>query len=35
VSERLAEASLALPVYPELTPEDIEYVAQAMKAFYA
>ena len=35
VSERLAQSSLALPVYPELTPEDIEYVCQAVKAFYA
>lgn len=34
VSERLAKESLALPVYPELQPEDIEYVCQALKRFY-
>jgi dTDP-4-amino-4,6-dideoxygalactose transaminase len=34
VSERLAKQSLALPVYPELQPEDIEYVCQALKRFY-
>ena len=27
VSERLAAESLALPIYPELTTDDIEYVA--------
>jgi dTDP-4-amino-4,6-dideoxygalactose transaminase len=35
VSERLAKESLALPVYAELTPEDIEYVAAHIQAFYA
>lgn len=35
VSERLANESLALPVYPELLPDDIEYVCRAMKAFYS
>ncbi|MEK7404097.1 MAG: DegT/DnrJ/EryC1/StrS family aminotransferase [Acidobacteriota bacterium] len=35
VSERLAAETLALPVYPELSAEDIEYVCQAMKTFYA
>lgn len=34
VSERLANQSLALPVYPELTPDDIEYVCQTLKNFY-
>jgi dTDP-4-amino-4,6-dideoxygalactose transaminase len=34
VSERLAAESLALPVYPELTTEDIEYVARTINAFY-
>jgi dTDP-4-amino-4,6-dideoxygalactose transaminase len=34
VSERLARESLALPIYPELEPEDIEYVAEALKDFY-
>ena len=35
VSERLANASLALPVYPELAAEDIEYVCSTIQAFYA
>jgi dTDP-4-amino-4,6-dideoxygalactose transaminase len=35
VSERLANESLALPVYPELAPDDIEYVCRALKAFYS
>jgi dTDP-4-amino-4,6-dideoxygalactose transaminase len=34
VSERLANESLALPVYPELEPEDIEYVCHTLKHFY-
>jgi dTDP-4-amino-4,6-dideoxygalactose transaminase len=34
VSERLANQSLALPVYPELAPDDIEYVCQTLKNFY-
>lgn len=35
VSERLANESLALPIYPELPAEDIEYVCRALKAFYS
>jgi dTDP-4-amino-4,6-dideoxygalactose transaminase len=35
VSERLARESLALPIYPELTPDDIAYVCSTVKAFYA
>ncbi len=35
VSERLANESLALPVYPELAPEDIEYTCRTLKAFYS
>jgi dTDP-4-amino-4,6-dideoxygalactose transaminase len=35
VSERLAKQSLALPVYPELERDDIEYVCQTMKQFYS
>jgi dTDP-4-amino-4,6-dideoxygalactose transaminase len=35
VSERLAEASLAVPIYPELEPEDIDYVCHAIQRFYA
>jgi dTDP-4-amino-4,6-dideoxygalactose transaminase len=34
VSERLAKESLALPVYPELAPDDIAYVCTTIKAFY-
>jgi len=35
VSERLARESLALPVYPELRPDEIEYVASMVRAFYS
>ncbi len=35
VSERLANESLALPVYPELAPDDIAYVCRTIKAFYS
>lgn len=35
VSEKLAAGSLALPVYPELAAEDIEYVCESIRAFYA
>lgn len=35
ISERLANESLALPIYPELEPDDIEYVCRALKAFYS
>lgn len=34
VSEALTEKVLALPVYPELEPEDIEYVVDRIAAFY-
>lgn len=33
VTERLAEQSLSLPMYAELTEEQIEYVADAVRAF--
>ena len=35
VSEKLTRRVLALPIYPELQPEDIEYVVQRIAAFYA
>jgi dTDP-4-amino-4,6-dideoxygalactose transaminase len=35
VSEKIATESLALPIYPELQPEDIEYVVATISAFYA
>jgi dTDP-4-amino-4,6-dideoxygalactose transaminase len=34
VSERSAKESLALPVYPELSADDIEYVCRAIEDFY-
>jgi dTDP-4-amino-4,6-dideoxygalactose transaminase len=34
VSEQLATESLALPIYPELDPEDIAYVVDRIRAFY-
>ena len=34
VSEKLAAESLALPVYPELASEDIEYVCESIRDFY-
>jgi dTDP-4-amino-4,6-dideoxygalactose transaminase len=35
VSEELTQRVLALPVYPELQPEDIEYVVDRIATFYA
>lgn len=34
VSERLADESLALPIYPELQASDIEYVCGLIRTFY-
>lgn len=34
VSEKLAAESLALPVYPELAAEDIDYVCETIRSFY-
>lgn len=34
VSERLAAEALALPVYPELDEGKLEYICQAIRAFY-
>ncbi len=34
VSERLANESLALPVFAELTPEDVRYVCENIRQFY-
>jgi dTDP-4-amino-4,6-dideoxygalactose transaminase len=33
VTEALARETLALPIYPELTPEDIEYVSRLISGF--
>jgi dTDP-4-amino-4,6-dideoxygalactose transaminase len=35
VSEQLASDSLALPIYPELKTEDLEYVVDTVRDFYA
>jgi UDP-2-acetamido-2-deoxy-ribo-hexuluronate aminotransferase len=35
VSEKLAGESLALPIQTELSAEDIEYVADCIRSFYA
>lgn len=35
VSERLAKESLALPVHSDLAAEDLDYVCDAIQAFYA
>ena len=35
VSERVAKTSLALPVYPELQRDDLEYVAGQISEFFA
>lgn len=35
VSELLAERALALPVHPDVTATDIEYVCSTIKAFYS
>jgi dTDP-4-amino-4,6-dideoxygalactose transaminase len=34
VSEQLAQSTLALPIYTELAPEQIEYVVSLIGAFY-
>lgn len=34
-SERLAEEVISLPIYPELTREEIEYVIESVKEFYS
>jgi dTDP-4-amino-4,6-dideoxygalactose transaminase len=35
VAERLAQESLALPIYPQMTADDVGYVVDQMRAFYA
>ena len=35
MTERLAGEILSLPMYAELTDEDIEHVCGSLKAFYA
>lgn len=33
VSERIAGELVSLPIYPEMTPEQVSYVADAVRAF--
>jgi dTDP-4-amino-4,6-dideoxygalactose transaminase len=35
IAERAAEQSLALPIYPELTPGQLDYVVERIAAFYS
>jgi dTDP-4-amino-4,6-dideoxygalactose transaminase len=35
ISEKLAAESLALPIHAELTADDVEYVADCIRSFYA
>jgi len=35
VSEKLAESSLALPIHAELAAEDIDYICDSIRSFYA
>jgi dTDP-4-amino-4,6-dideoxygalactose transaminase len=35
VAEKLCDEVLSLPIYPELTPEQIEYVGKTILKFYA
>jgi dTDP-4-amino-4,6-dideoxygalactose transaminase len=34
VSEEAAQETLALPIYPELTPEQLEYVTDSICNFF-
>jgi dTDP-4-amino-4,6-dideoxygalactose transaminase len=34
VSEQLSREALALPIYPQLTSDDVDYVASSIRAFY-
>ena len=34
VSERLAKQTLSLPLYPYMSPDDVRYVAEAVRQFY-
>jgi dTDP-4-amino-4,6-dideoxygalactose transaminase len=34
-SERAAKSTLALAIYPELTQDQLQYVVEAIYAFYA
>lgn len=35
VAERLAQEILSLPIYPQMSEEDVDYVAENISAFYA
>jgi dTDP-4-amino-4,6-dideoxygalactose transaminase len=34
VSEMLCETVLALPIFPELTEDEVSFVCESIKAFY-
>jgi dTDP-4-amino-4,6-dideoxygalactose transaminase len=34
VTEELAEQCLSLPIYPEITNEQIEYISEKIKLFF-
>ncbi|MDP3947218.1 MAG: DegT/DnrJ/EryC1/StrS family aminotransferase [bacterium] len=34
-TEKICKEALSLPIYPELTDEEVDYVANAVKAFYS
>jgi dTDP-4-amino-4,6-dideoxygalactose transaminase len=34
VSESLSERSLSLPIFPDLTNEEVDYVCEMIEAFY-
>ena len=34
VAERICEEIIALPIYPEISPEEVEFVCETVRAFY-
>ena len=35
VSEKLARETLSLPIYPQMSEDDVDYVVAAIREFYA
>ena len=35
VSEKIANEILALPIYPEITEEEVDFVCETIKKFYS